>query len=229
MDLKINKYTKKQIRNETLQTSETPASLIYNFKLLEKKLDYAQKQLSAWDFLKISQVIGNDDEYQVKINLLLPNTSAVVTKKLSNANPGDIFFRNTDYSVQRIQAERGGIYYPQIIQRTGGSTYQITYQFLPSEPTLETSETSAGATAEPAQQMIFTNISSSDPTSYAERKSPSSGSITFDTTINVNITPVFKSFTIQGEEVYWDLVYSVVNNKATINNIPSVIGYIIMR
>lgn len=240
MDLQINKYTKRQKRDQPLYGGADIHSLFRNFQLLEEKLNYAQKQLSAWDFLQIAQVIGNDEEYQVKLNLLLPNTSAIVTKKLSNADPGDIFFKNTDYSIQHISAERGGIYYPQqIVQIPNTRTYQLIYQFLPSEPTLNSSSTNIGDIADPAQNMTFQIIDGAEALTYSERIEVEIGgshldSVTSDSREISGVVPVIKGFTGNDEEVYWDLVYTtdqdgffMIGNEH--HPIPLIVNYIVLK
>lgn len=232
MDLNINKYTRNQQRNVALKTSGNVDAIQKNFEILNEKIDYAAKQLNAWDFYRITQTISSEDEYQAKINALLPNTAAIVTSKLGKANIGDIFFKQSDYTVQQITAERGGIFYPSLISQVAGTnTYQISFTFLSSEPVSgEVSKAVGAEVTEPMSKITFTDLtSSSGANNYGEILIPSSGSVTSGHTKIGSYMPIFKSYNANNEEVYWDFTVSIDNNHFVINNIPSIVSYIIMK
>lgn len=235
-DIKINKNTKRIERYKTIYNDTS--KIQKNFEILAEKVQYAQRQMTAWDFLKITQIVNSTEEFPVKVKNLGLNTAAIVNCRYSENMvtyaPGDIIYRNADYTLTHIPAERGGIFYPQKIKLQGNS-YEITYAFIASNPVDGTSTATHTGNewnvTNPKTKIQFTGLTASeDGTTYGVVINGSPWAFAAQMIDNSSlVNPVFKSYNSNKEEVIWDLTWSISGNNIQVATPPNIVNFIVVK
>ena len=121
--------------------ANNPEQFLSNINFLQEKITATTRELTYWDLYRISNILSDPNNFQGAVNDLLPYTSLVINTKITgdtDYSPGDIIIKNPDGSIEKITAERGGIFWPKIIQRSsqeGNYNYSFEFAYSATPPT----------------------------------------------------------------------------------------------
>lgn len=129
-----------------------------NIEYLYKKVQQCTRQVSYFDLYKIKDTVSNSSELEAKIAALAPFTSLVVninteTQDGHKYSPGDLIVKHVDGTFSAIKAQRGGIFYPKLVQRrqaqdssgeNSNYVYDFTFSFKENAPSPNSSATIDG-------------------------------------------------------------------------------------
>lgn len=129
-----------------------------NIEYLYKKIQQCTRQVSYFDLYKIRDTVSNSNELEAKIAALAPFTSLVVntnteTQDGHKYSPGDLIVKHVDGTFSAIKAQRGGIFYPKLVQRrevkdssgeNSNYVYDFTFNFKENAPSPSSSVTISG-------------------------------------------------------------------------------------
>ena len=237
------------------QTINEKSSFQEKLELLENKLNKTTKNLTSWDFYKISDVVYYPSEYDAKWANLLPNTGLIINSDSFNVGEfglrrGDIVFKQDDLTPIHIKAENGGILYPSKITEVTETTvdgeeqptgkHALHFKFTGQTPTKAESTSSIGdeTEAEAAKTITLSGLTSPSITSiYGNILIPQDKTVFFpqkkDKDNKNVIKPFVKFFTLVDntnyEEVYWDFSLSVSGSNFQITNIPSIVKQVVVK
>lgn len=209
-----------------------------DLEFLNAKLTAVTRDVSVYDFYNITTVIQDINEYDIKVNNLLPGQSAIIgaesiTTSEAVLSRGDIIFKLQDYSLQIVRGVRGGVFYPsKIEQRNGSYTLKFTNTSItPEDGTAELTVDGAELLT-PMKEIDITGLTTTSNAHYynAQIMVPSiNRQISFNQ-ISQSV-PVIKWYTSNSEEIYWDyaLTADVGSNQYIIENIPSCISYAVIK
>ena len=206
-----------------------------NINYLYSKVEQVSKNLTFWDLYKISSVVTDKKDLQSISNALLPFTSAIINTPSAFVDGdtyavGDIIVKNQDGTVEHIRAERGGIFFPQKITK-GTNNYNYTIEFtLKSNEPEQVIEPLVIDDLDPNKKPTGTWDASSEYKSKIQFKDLIVGAgaspynivyITFSDMSflkakdneNNDIQPIVKGYSSNGEEVYWDLKVTTLENN----------------
>lgn len=236
------------------QTISGEASFQKKLELLENKLNKATKNLTSWDFYKISDVVYYPSEYDAKWANLLPNTGLIINSDSFNIGEfglrrGDIVFKQDDLTPTHIKAENGGILYPskitEVTEKVGDEErptgeHALHFKFTGQTPTKveSTSNIEDEVEVEAAKTITFSGLTSPSITSiYGNVLTPQDKTVSFpqkkDKDNKNVIKPFVKFFTLVDntnyEEVYWDFSLSDSDSNFQITNIPSIVKQVVVK
>lgn len=209
-----------------------------DLEFLNAKLTAVTRDVSVYDFYNITTVIQDINEYDIKVNNLLPGQSAIIgaesiTTSEAILSRGDIIFKLQDYSLQIVRGVRGGVFYPSKIQQTNGNyTLKFTNTSITPEDGTAKLRVGGAELLTPMKEIYITGLTTTSNARYYNAKImvPSiNRQISFNQ-ISQSV-PVIKWYTSNSEEIYWDyaLTADVDSNQYIIENIPSCISYAVIK
>jgi hypothetical protein len=143
--------------------------LMKNIEYLYNKMKQCTRNVTYFDLYKLNTIITNASEFQAKVNSLLPFTSAIINAKIvteegQSISPGDIILKNYYNSFLPIYAQRGGIFYPQIVRADeNASSYDFYFNFRSVAPEKDSiTETERNKEATYAETIVFKGLSLPD-------------------------------------------------------------------
>ena len=206
-----------------------------NINYLYDKLSTVSKTLTYWDLYKITEVVTDKKNLQSITNSLLPFTSAIINTPTSFQEGtetyavGDVVLKQQDGSIQHIQAERGGIFFPYKITKTSSDAsnynYTIDYQLKSHEPNEGSQDVEGVKGKWDTSGKYYKNISYENLTGgagvspYNNVQFPSDGNLSFEFDVaylkgtETEIRPIIKCYNDNGEEVYCDFTCAVPENE----------------
>lgn len=143
------------------------SQFLSNIEFLQEKINSTTRNVSYWDLYKISTILSDPNRFQSAINDLLPYSSLVVNTRVFgkwDCSPGDLIIKKNDGSVEKITAERGGIFWPQKITKDPNNyNYSFEFYYSASAPTEEEKEVTASnnawdASSSYAKKIVFKNL-----------------------------------------------------------------------
>lgn len=217
------------------QSINNVTTLNKKIEILENKVNKATKNLSSWDFYKISDVVLQPSEFDAKWANLLPNTGLIINSDTFNVGEnklsrGDIVFKHDDLSATYIDAENGGILYPSTISKNNtDGTYSLTYNFSGQSPNPGSSNSvELGNTSGLADTITFTKLSSITPSSiYGRVETPKENLVSFK--VEEDIFPMIKFYASNNEEIYYDYSIKEEGGQYKIQNIPNIISTVVVK
>lgn len=138
---------------------------------LSTKISDIKRLLSYYDVFNIKEVVENKEDFVVKLNALMPNSSLVI-----NTDPfeyagvvysrGDFVLKDINENFTHIESKTSGIYYPSLKQLENGNLV-ISYSYSGSQPIPGEKEYDLGDTTEPYSTIIFKDFSQESGQIYA--------------------------------------------------------------
>lgn len=206
-----------------------------NLEFLSQKLTLAQKQLTMFDFYKITTYVDSGSDYQTAVDNLLPNSSLVCTEPfIANGQSfgrGDIVYKYENGTIVQIKAERAGIYAP--IQLSFDETkqqYIIKYKYYNYEPIQPSASAALNESASYAQEISFSLEGKESEKIYGEIITPVNQTISFAAVSGVS--PILRFYSINGEEIYWDYktpVLDINSQTYTLSDMPLLINKVVVK
>lgn len=210
-----------------------------DLEFLNAKLTAVTRDVSVYDFYNITTIIQDINEYDIKVNNLLPGQSAIVgaesiTTSEGVLTRGDIVFKLQDYSLQIVKGVRGGVFYPSKIEQPDENVanYILTFTNTSVTPADGATELRVGGAEllTPMKEIDIKGLAITGNTHYYNAiKTNNNGQINFDRISQS--APVIKWYTSNNEEIYWDytLTENISSNKYIITDIPSCISYAVIK
>lgn len=138
---------------------------------LSTKISDIKRLLSYYDVFNIKEVVENQEEFVVKLNALMPNSSLVI-----NTDPfeyagvvysrGDFVLKDINENFTHIESKTSGIYYPSLKQLENGNLV-VSYSYSGNQPTPGEKEYNLGEQTEPYSTIIFKGFSQESGQIYA--------------------------------------------------------------
>lgn len=212
-----------------------------NIEALYAKMAQCTRQISYFDLYKITTIVNQASELSSQINALAPYTSLIINTPIETGdgvryNIGDLVVKNNDGSHDIIEAQRGGIFYPQKIVKVNTDdknySYDISFSYQSSAPSTGKAEISPVnnvwevTNSQYFKQLTFQNIGSGAVGSPYNLIFEDKTSFTFDASFvnNEVIDPIIHAYAVDPttnvwEEVYvdQDIKYTTTNGKTTIS------------
>ena len=232
MNLNTTKLTPSQLTSYTLPypKATTSAQVLENLNHIEEKIKACTRNLTYFDLYRITSVVTDAKQLNSQIGSLAPYSSLVINTPIygegKHYNQGDVLIKYADGSIEHIEAQSGGVFYPQSIEKRSGNSYRIKFAFASSAPTKnEDIAKPTGAntyTAEYAKNMFYDfgvdEVKSPYNYTYSTNSIATTFSAAKSSNSNTPIDPII-SLSFDGEEVYTDMEYSYneVTNQYTVN------------
>lgn len=218
-----------------------------NIEALYAKMAQCTRQISYFDLYKITTIVNQASELSSQINALAPYTSLIINTPIETGdgvryNIGDLVIKNNDGSHDIIEAQRGGIFYPQKITKVSTDdknySYDISFHYQSSAPSPGKAEISPTNNVwevknnQYFEKLTFQNIGSGDVGSPYNLIFENKTSFEFDASFVTDpsskdkkvIDPIIHAYAIDPttnvwEEVYadQDIKYTTTNDKTTIS------------
>ena len=213
---------------------------------LYNKIKNFSREVTQWDLYKITQVVTNQENFKSQVNNLPPYSSAIIAARFigddgRTYNQGDLVYKKLDGTTQHINAERGGVFYPNQIKKLDANNYTINFQYLSREPSEDkdatvTKNDNIWTVEKPlqAQKISFEGLTAQAPTSiYGEVLSPipDSESEYYYVEFNKkdNIFPIIKLYNTSNEEVYADFSLGENGSKYRVTKLPSIVKQVVIK
>ena len=232
MNLNTNQLTPSQLTSYTLPypRATTSAQVLENLNHIEEKIKACTRNLTYFDLYRITSVVTDAKQLNSQIGSLAPYSSLVINTPINDGegkqyNQGDVLIKYADGSIEHIEAQSGGVFYPQSIEKTSSNSYKIKFAFASSAPSEEENHaesTGNTQTAKYAKNMFYDFGVDEVKSPYNYTYSTNSIATTFtaakSSNSNTPIDPII-SLSFDGEEVYTDMEYSYneVTNQYTVN------------
>ncbi len=115
-----------------------PDQFLANIHFLQEKITATTRKLAYWDLYRISTILTDPNQFQGAVNDLLPYSSLIINTNISGEAdyaPGDLVIKHDDGSIEKIKAERGGIFWPhKIIKDSNNYNYSFEFYYSAVPP-----------------------------------------------------------------------------------------------
>lgn len=215
-----------------------------NIEALYAKMAQCTRQISYFDLYKITTIVNQASELSSQINALAPYTSLIINTPIETGdgvryNIGDLVVKNSDGSHNIIEAQRGGIFYPQKIEKVNTNdknySYNISFSYQSSAPSSGKADISPMNNVWEVQnnqyveKLTFQNIGSGAVGSPYNLifEGDNATSFTFDASIvnNKVVDPIIHAYAVDPNTNVWEEVYvdqDITYNKSNDKTIVSV-------
>ena len=214
--------------------ADNPTKIMENINYLYNKMQQCTRNVTYFDLYKINTVITQDSEFEAQVNALEPYSTAIINSNISTSSgtysPGDMIVKNIDGTTINVFAQRGGIFYPKLIQKIDGDdnnySYAISFAFQQAAPSVKSTDTDSNEDSDDtwevdyAETLTFANLKGGAPASpynlVYNNPTATDGivTLTFDAAFkdDKEIYPIVHAYN-NTEEIYMDQVIEY-NNSA---------------
>ena len=126
--------------------AKDPQSIMENIEFLYEKMQACTREASYFDLYRITSVVNQPAELQGAINALPAFETLIVNTPVDLGNGevyniGDLVVKHQDSTTTRVQAQRGGIFFPESIKKLSSDDnnfgYTINFKYAQVGPTTE--------------------------------------------------------------------------------------------
>lgn len=195
-----------------------------NIEALYAKMAQCTRKISYFDLYKITTIVNQASELSSQINALAPYTSLIINTPIETGdgvryNIGDLVVKNNDGSHDIIEAQRGGIFYPQKITKVNTDdknySYDISFSYQSSAPSSgevkisPTNNVWEVKNNQYVEKLTFQNIGSGAVGSPYNLIFDNQTSFTFDASVVKDkiIDPIIHAYTVDPKTNVWEEVY----------------------
>ncbi len=187
-----------------IQTVNDPNYFLMNFDILDKKINYATRQLDYYDLYKFVGSVNSLDSYRIAYAGLANNRALAVTGDFGDYHVGDIILKD-DYGEEiHILTKQAGIFVPTSYEYDeSNSKLILSYKVFSNLKEVETSSGNINYDANGNANIsldclvgeVIYNIKEENNTDDDE---------TLTVTLVNSIYPNIKFYNFDGEEIYYD-------------------------
>lgn len=218
-----------------------------NIEALYAKMAQCTRQISYFDLYKITTIVNQASELSSQINALAPYTSLIINTPIETGdgvryNIGDLVVKNNDGSHDIIEAQRGGIFYPQKITKVNTDdknySYDISFSYQSSAPSDGEVKISPinnvweVTNNQYVKKLTFKNIGSGAVGSPYNLIFENKTSFTFDASFVIDpgsntkkiIDPIIHAYAVDPSTNVWEEVYADQDIKYTTTDDKTIIS-----
>lgn len=188
-----------------IQTVNDPNYFLMNFDILDKKINYATRQLDYYDLYKFVGSVNSLDSYRIAYAGLANNRALAVTGDFGDYHVGDIILKN-DYGEEiHILTKQAGIFVPTNYEYDDiNSKLILSYQVFSNLKEVESSSGNIHYDANGNADISLDCLVGEVIYNIKEENSDTLAGKELKVTLVQDIYPNIKFYNFEGEEIYCD-------------------------